>query len=59
MRLAVRVETGDVRWLGGSITNGDVSFPNTGERQQDEKTATLRLFENFEAHIGQFGGILD
>lgn len=60
MRLAVRVETGDVRWLGGSITNGDVSFLNTGERQQDEKTATtLRLFENFEAHIGQFGGILD
>ena len=55
----MRVETGDMRWLGGSITNGDVSFLNTGERQQDEKTATLRLFENFEAHIGQFGGILD
>jgi hypothetical protein len=43
MRLAVRVETGDVRWLGGSITNGDVSFLNTGERQQ--KTRRRRRYD--------------
>ena len=37
MRLAVRVETGDVRWLGGSITNGDVhsSIPERDSKTKD------------------------
>ena len=42
MRLAVRVETGDVRWLGGSITNGDVSFSIP---ERDSKTRRRRRYD--------------